>query len=197
MPAPRVSRGADASLSGTVNPGDSKGSYKFEYGTSPFYGSVTPQVSFRAGSAPVSAKAALAHLSPRSTYYVRLVANNAAGTTYGAGTTFSTGDWLQPLPRVSVASASGVSNKDAILHGTVDLGSLTNSYKFEYGTTLSSYQFSSPTVSFASTRPALSVSATVQLLADTRYYYRLVANNIWGTTFGTGASLISKSQAPS
>jgi hypothetical protein len=130
----------------------------------------------------------IANLSPRSTYYVRLVANDAQGTTYGAGATFSTGDGQQPL--VSVASASGVSAHGATLQGTVSSDSSAGSFKFEYGPAHSKYSLSTPEVHFGVSRSTLNaVFFIAGLSAGTTYYFRLVANTAFGTTYGTGAIL--------
>jgi hypothetical protein len=80
-----------ASLSGTVQPGFSPTSYRFEYGTGADLGQSTPAGGLGGGDNgvhPVSA--ALAGLAPGTTYHYRLVATNTIGTTAGADHTFTT-----------------------------------------------------------------------------------------------------------
>jgi hypothetical protein len=93
-----------ATLSGTVDPNGSAGSYDFQYGTSSTYGSSTPSVSFAAGAASLSASAAVGSLAPATTYHFRLVASNPSGTSDGSDMSFTT-----------TAAASGGSTYDAVV----------------------------------------------------------------------------------
>ncbi|HEX8103162.1 MAG TPA: hypothetical protein VF533_11140 [Solirubrobacteraceae bacterium] len=79
-----------ATLRGLVNPGGAATQYHFEWGTTTAYGSSTPVGSLAAGSTDVSVAAALGDLTKKTTYHFRLVAANAAGTTYGADRSFKT-----------------------------------------------------------------------------------------------------------
>jgi hypothetical protein len=65
-------------------------SWRFDYGTSTKYDRSTPwkNAATAAGTQPVSA--ALAGLSPATSYHYRLVAKSDAGTTYGADAAFAT-----------------------------------------------------------------------------------------------------------
>ncbi|HYB25793.1 MAG TPA: hypothetical protein VEF89_04195 [Solirubrobacteraceae bacterium] len=79
-----------ATLTGTVDPEGEPTSYVFEYGTSVAYGSRTPTGSAGAGTATLDVSATLGPLAPDTTYHYRLVASNAAGTTYGHDVSFTT-----------------------------------------------------------------------------------------------------------
>lgn len=85
----------EATLNGAVNPDGEETRYRFEYGATPSYGTSVPAPSADAGpgSAPVELASRLTGLARDHTYHYRLVAENAAGTTYGGDETFETSLW--------------------------------------------------------------------------------------------------------
>jgi phosphodiesterase/alkaline phosphatase D-like protein len=98
IPPPTATTGAAsgvtktaAGLAGSVNPNGFGTTCRFEYGTSTSYGSSVDCASASgSGSSAVAASAALAGLSPGTTYHYRIVATNGGGTTNGADGTFTT-----------------------------------------------------------------------------------------------------------
>jgi virginiamycin B lyase len=84
-----------ATLGATVDPNLLATTYRFEYGTTAAYGSVTATASAGSGG-PQQVSAPVGGLAPRTTYHVRVVATNASGTTEGADGTFTTS--AAPLP---------------------------------------------------------------------------------------------------
>jgi hypothetical protein len=99
----------DATVNGQVNPNAVQTQYWFEYGTTASYGASTPVPSANAGSGTnsLSVSAAAERLDPGTTYHYRLVAANAAGTSYGADQTLHTVGWRFMR---GLSSGSGVSN---------------------------------------------------------------------------------------
>ncbi len=105
---PRVDTGAasgvgqgSATVSGTVNPeGAELISCTFEYGTAPSQlGTSVPCSSLPpAGASPVGVSATLAGLSPGTTYYYRLVAENAGEEGAGSEGSFTTAAAPSPSP---------------------------------------------------------------------------------------------------
>lgn len=80
-----------ATLSGQVNPEGASTTCEFEYGTTTLYGSEVPcSVEPGSGAAPVQVSAQLGGLRPSSSYFFRLVATNAGGTTKGEGESVTT-----------------------------------------------------------------------------------------------------------
>ena len=77
-----------ATLNGVVNPRGSATAYHFEYGTSPAYGSSTPDAAVGAGTTGQAVSVPLSGLAGNTTYHFRVVATNAAGTTPGADREF-------------------------------------------------------------------------------------------------------------
>jgi hypothetical protein len=79
-----------ATLAGSVDPEGALTTYRFEYGTTTAYGSVSPDAEAGSGRDPVAVSADLAGLTPNTTYHYRVTATNAAGTTRGEDRTFTT-----------------------------------------------------------------------------------------------------------
>ena len=93
---PAVSTGAatavtadSAMLGGSVDAKWAPTTYRFEYGPTTAYGSLTPTADAGSGGA-VAAAATLGGLSPSTTYHYRLVATNSGGVSTGADKTFTT-----------------------------------------------------------------------------------------------------------
>jgi hypothetical protein len=73
-----------------LNAGGAPTNYRLEYGTTTAYGSSTPNTAAPFSFFPVTITKELVGLQPDTTYHVRLVAENAVGTTYGADRVFKT-----------------------------------------------------------------------------------------------------------
>jgi subtilisin family serine protease len=99
-----------ATLQATVNPnGGAIGECRFEYGTTSSYGSSVPCDSVPgAGEAPVGISAVLGELQAATIYYFRIVASNAAGTSYGAARSLTT-EVAPPTQQVLSTSPSQTS----------------------------------------------------------------------------------------
>jgi hypothetical protein len=79
-----------ATLNGTVVPNDARTTYRFEYGPTTAYGSMTPAQTVSAGGGPTAVSATLTGLSPNTTYHYRLVVSNRAGRGQSSDQTFKT-----------------------------------------------------------------------------------------------------------
>lgn len=79
-----------ATLNGTVNPTGQPTQSHFEFGTTTSYGLSSADVSAGSGQTPSAVSAAIAGLSPGTTYHYRLVATNASGTVNGLDQVFTT-----------------------------------------------------------------------------------------------------------
>jgi len=155
----------------------------FEYGASPSYGFSVPCSSLPgSGSSPVPVSASVAGLSVNTAYYFRIVATNPDGTSYGSEQTFKT-----PLaPTVLTGGASSLGQTSATLNATVNPNEeAVSDCHFEYGAS-PSYGSSVPCSSLpGSGSSPVPVSAPVAgLSANTIYYFRIVASNPGGTSYG-------------
>jgi hypothetical protein len=83
-------RSSKVELHAGLTSGGAPTTYHFEYGLDTNYGMSTPKVSAPFGFYPITFDEELANLTPATTYHLRLVAENSAGTTDGADRVFRT-----------------------------------------------------------------------------------------------------------
>ena len=109
-PAAAATSTSAGTVTASINPNLSAAhtSVTVRYGTSTTYGSATVAQDIGAGNAPVAFSAAIAGLSPATTYHAQVVATNGDGSSSSGDVTFTTrGPVTASLPSVS-ASGSGV-----------------------------------------------------------------------------------------
>jgi phosphodiesterase/alkaline phosphatase D-like protein len=171
-----------ATVHGQVNPSGQQTVFTFEYGTTTSFGAITAVVALDDADAPEPVAATLTGLAPDTTYYYRVVAANATGTTSGAVLRFSTGPG--GLPAVTTGDATGVSASGATLAGTVDAHGAQTAFAFEYGTT-NAFGSLSAVDNAGDGNAVQQVTLPISgLQPGTTYLYRLIATNANGTTFG-------------
>ena len=171
-----------ASVAGTVNAHGQATAYTIEYGTTTSFGSITAPQSAGSGTAGLAVTVPMGGLSPGTTYYYRLVATNATGTTVGAMMSFTT---VPAAPTVVTGAASAVTSTGATLSGTLNPRNGTTTFTFEYGTNTSLGHITA--VDRVPATPAVSRTVSLPvtgLTPATTYLYRLVATNANGTTTG-------------
>jgi hypothetical protein len=184
-----------ATLEATVNPeGGAVSDCHFDYGSTSSYGSSAPCVSRPgSGTSPVAVSASVAGLSANTTYYFRVVATNSGGTSYGSEQNVNTLPTLPNPPSVLTGVASAVAQTAATLEATVNPeGGAVSDCHFDYGTTSSYGSSGSCALLPGSGSSPVAVSARVTgLAANTMYYFRVVARNAVGTSYGTGQTFTS------
>jgi hypothetical protein len=187
-----------ASVSGTVTPRGFFTNYWYEYGLTENLGNKTSMQNIGSGYATLTAPGYITGLLKNTTYHFRLVAENQYGKVAGNQFIFKT-DAGNPapigsIPTVKTTPTSGISRIGGILHGEVTPNKSTTQYWFEYGKTsnfgnTSAYQTMSDTSSKMEVSLALS-----NLDPATNYYFRLNAQNQWGTV--NGVTLTWKTSGP-
>ncbi len=181
-----------ANLTGSVNPQGQSTSYYFQYGTTSSYGSQSPLGDAGAGTAKITASAAVGGLSPATTYHYRLVATNATGPSFGADKTFTTAKApVTPPPVAKTGAAQNITLGSATLTGTANPKGSATTYYFQYGQT-AAYGAVTPTGNAGSGSADVGVSATLGGLAlNTTYHYRLVVTSAGGTSFGADTTFVT------
>jgi hypothetical protein len=197
-----VTRATAVLVGASVNPEGAATRYRFVYipadeyqpgaGECPAYracayegpnGRSTPEISAGSETTPQSiATALLRELKPGTTYDYSLVATNSAGTTIGPSESFTTSPPTPPV--VVTGGATGVSQSAATITGSVDARGLPSTEEFELGSIPYSGSFVPVTIVSVSGSIVTFSTTFNELQPGTTYYYRTVATNSDGTTYG-------------
>jgi uncharacterized protein (TIGR02145 family) len=167
----------------------------FEYGTSVSYGHTVP-----ADQSPVtgyyytSVSKDIGGMAAATTYHIRTVAVNSAGTTYGDDITFTTPG---QVPFTSTKAVTEKTINSAVLSGTVNPNYLTTDVIFEYGRTISYGSFVDAWHSPMSGSESIIIVASISNLeTGATYHYRTSAVNSLGTTYGNDMTFTTLGQVP-
>ncbi|MCX6934940.1 MAG: Ig-like domain-containing protein, partial [Verrucomicrobia bacterium] len=188
-----------ASLNGDVTPNGLNTSVYFEWGDrSDVLSLSNSPEAIGSGTNLVAKWAAIANLSPDSTYFFRIVAmnvnNNITNKTYGATLSFKT---LSVKPMVTTLGTTNVVTTAATFQGTVNPNGSQTSFFFEYGST-PSYGSTTTTQDAGSGSNSVALSAALTgLSAGQVYYYRAAASNSFGVSYGTDQSFYTGYPPPS
>ncbi|MDQ3075879.1 MAG: hypothetical protein M3Q34_02025 [bacterium] len=186
-----------AILTGTVIPKGALTSYWYEYGTSDLSKKTLSQT-VGSGFVTVQAPGYLTGLAKNTTYSYRLVGENqygrVSGTQYSFKTTEGTPAPVGSTPRAKSLSATAISRTSANLNGEVTPNRASTGYWFEYGET-ANLGNTTAFVNAGAGTSAVPVSSTIASLQPlTTYYFRLNAQNQFGTI--NGAILNFKTAGP-
>ncbi len=178
-----------AVLVGGVIPNGAATSYWYEYGTASTLGNTSAKQNIGSGFAELSAPSFITGLTKDTTYSYRLVAQNSLGTnkgdTFTFHTTVGTPAPVGAVPTSKTLAATSVSRTSANINGQVTPNKAATKYWFEYGTTPSFGTISSiESVGDGSAVVAAS-AALANLAPATTYYFRLNAQNQFGTISGS------------
>lgn len=177
-----------AVLNGSVNPNGAPTTYWYNYGTTTELGTNSASQGVGSGYGSVNAPAYITGLSPDTTYYYQLRASNRNGSVSGSTHSFRTSDTPPPpgiTPSVETTSATDISRTTADLNGQVDPNGSETRIWFEYGTT-TQLGGVTPIQSIGSQDSLINVSASLSdLRPSTTFYFRLNAQNAYGTVTGS------------
>ncbi|MBI4691943.1 MAG: hypothetical protein HY773_00650 [Candidatus Terrybacteria bacterium] len=177
-----------AILNGTVNPNSNSTSAWFEWGTTSSLGNTLSSINAGNGSSNVDVAITLSGLSENTVYYYRAVAQNSYGIAYGSIMNFVTlggSGGGSCNPTVSTQAASFITANSATVRGIINPQGRTTSGWFEYDTAYSlSYRTSTQDMG-SGTMDADLLRYLSTLATNTTYYYRAVAQNSCGTTYGS------------
>jgi len=186
---------SSVTLTGSVNPNGKATTYTFEYGTTATFGLQSAPVSAGSATTTKTVSATLSGLASGTTYYYRLIATSADGTSVTPGSTVVTTGVVVPptgpVPVVSQASAVKITSSSVQLNGAINPQGDPTTWYFEYGLT-SNYGLRTAPAAMAGLgiRP---INAPIAgLRAATTYYFRLVASSANGLYVGPSQTFTTK-----
>jgi hypothetical protein len=199
-----------ATLNGSANPNGISATGWFRYAPSSpgtcndVFGTRVPFIggtSLGSGNAPVPFSEALLGLNPGTTYYVCAIAQNSSGMSFGSVVSFVTAGGA---PSVTTGPASGISSTAATLNGTANPNSFSTSGWFRYstadpGTCNDTFGTRAPAAGGSAlgggSSPVAYAHSIGGLVNGTTYFVCAIANNSFGTTFGSVVSFTAASPA--
>ncbi len=178
-----------AIVNGSVNPKGAFTSYWYEYGNTADLGSKTGNQTMGSGFVSISAPGYITNLVKNTTYYFRLIAENQYGRAAGSQFTFKTTEGNPPpvgsIPTTKSISANSISRASASLRGEVTPNKNMTQYWFEYGKTAELGNVSAfSTAGEGSAKVPVFISLS-ELEPLTTYYFRVNAQNQFGTVNGS------------
>lgn len=200
VPLPLVTTTAPASagsstsaiFTGTVNPNGLATTYYFIYGTSTKAGFIFPAgktAVTQAGSGSTTRRvtATVRGLAAHTVHEVELAASNSAGVSYGHILKFTTA-----RPAAVTNGATAVTARSARLNASVNPNGTDAIYYFQIGKT-TSYGITTALTKAGSGVSSIAGSLTIGGLRHaTKYNYRVVARNAFGTRYGPNETFRTK-----
>ncbi len=183
-----VASNSTANVTGTINPNGSGTAYWFDYGTTTSFGAKTLPQSLGAGYGTISAPTYISGLKANTTYYYRLTGENMYGTVSGVTHTFQTNSNPPTpvvLPIATTYSTNDVQRNSAIVKGQVNTNGVAANFWFEYGTSTNLGAISTIQTLDATTGSRDVNMQVLNLASQTKYYYRINAQNQFGTVHGS------------
>lgn len=187
-------------VTGTVNPNGAITSYWYEYGTTPSMDKVTVKQTLGSGFNVISSPAYITGLTKNTLYYFRLNAENQHGKVSNGTLTFTTSDSVSTpppgsLPTTKSLPATNIARTSADLHGEVTPNQADTQYWFEYGPTANLGNTSNFVVAGKGTSKLPVAASLSGLNPATTYYFRLNAQNLFGTVNGTTLNFVTDGPA--
>jgi len=179
-----------ATLNGFVSGNGQTTNAWFEWGTTQSLGNTTSQTFVGTGS--MSVTQTLSNLAANTTYFYRVVAQNASGLTQGNIQSFSTfttncqfgncNNQGQNQPFVTTFSANGVGDTFAVLNGSLITNGQIVTRWFEWGTAQGF--LSNSTVKLSQSFDGTFTQTVTGLQPNTTYYFRAVGQGSFGPVYG-------------
>lgn len=175
-------------VTGTVNPNGAVTTYWYEYGVGTSLGKKSPVQTVGSGRTATLAPGYITGLSKSTTYYYRLVAENQYGKSTGSTLTMRTSSVSAApegvIPTAKTFPANEITKSGATLRGEVNPNKGATQYWFEYGRT-NRLGNTTAFVSLGNGNTSIVATAQPKLNANTTYYFRINAQNEFGTVNGT------------
>lgn len=187
-----------AVVTGKVTPNGAATSYWYEYGETTALGARTTTQAIGSGFVAIASPGYITGLKANTLYYFRLSAQNSYGTVNGTTKSFTTNTNPPPqgnAPTVSASAAAAVERTSATLNASVNPRGSQTTYWFEYGDS-TSFGNTTSFESAGNDSVSTGVSAAISNLSPaTKYYFRVNAQNQYGTVNGATREFTTKGPA--
>ena len=178
-----------AIVNGIVTPNGSFTSYWYEYGTTSSVINSTTRQMIGSGYATMQVPSYITGLTKNTIYYFRVAAENQYGINRGAMYTFKTTEGTPPpvggIPSSVTLSASDISRTTANLNGEVTSNKVSTVYWFEYGNTANLGNTTAFVLAGNGSVKTPTSASVSNLDPGTTYYFRMNAQNQFGTVNGS------------
>ena len=190
-----------AVVTGSVSPNGGITNYWYEFGTAETLGEDTTKQNIGNGFITIPATGYITGLVKNTRYFFRLTAQNQYGTVSGAVYSFKTSEGTPvPVGRIPTATtldAKLITRTGASMYGEVTPNQAKTQFWFEYGKTANLGEVTALTaVGEGSTKTPVSLSLS-DLDPATTYYFRINAQNQFGTVNGATLSFETSSSTAS
>lgn len=175
-----------ARLYGSVEPKGLETHAWFEYGTSRSLGETEGYKYFSGGNGSYNFSQSVSGLRAGTVYYYRLAAKNSKGVSRGDIRSFTTAyaERSSLKPEARTRSASNVTSNSGMMRGTVNAKGGKTWVWFEYGASRNLGKASGKRTAGGGNTPLGFSERLRALRSDQVYYYRIVAENAEGRTYG-------------
>jgi phosphodiesterase/alkaline phosphatase D-like protein len=187
-----------AIVTGQVKPNGAFTTYWFEYGETTALGSRTISQQIGSGYALLSTPAFITGLKANTLYYFRLSAKNSFATVNGSTATLQTNNTPAPtraLPTVSTGNATNITRTSADVNGKVNPNGWQTDFWFEYGKDANLGSGTATQSSGANNSVNSQTASLSNLDPLTKYFYRIDAQNQFGTVVGSILSFTTSGPA--
>ena len=185
-----------ATINYTVNANNAATTTEVRYATSPS-GSLQTQTGGNAsGTTPTPLSVSLTGLTPNTTYDYNVWGFNSEGTSFlNSSLTFTT-TGSTAAPAITPGFISNVTTSAATVNFTINTFGINSPTTINYGTSASALTSSVQGPIVNSTTATLTAINVTGLLADTTYYYNIVAVNANGTSTSPVNIIMTASTPP-
>jgi len=190
LPATGITQ-SGATLNGQAGQRGSPGITFFEFGTTTAYGSVVGVQVLPDNVSTFNVSFPASGLASGATYHYRVACSNAFGVSFGDDVTFTTGG--ASAPAAITLAAESITTTSARVRGQASPNGASTIVFFQYGTTTNYTQSTGAGGVGAGSTPVLFDSVLNGLTGSTVYFYRAVASNSIGITYGGNLSFTTMS----
>lgn len=184
---------SSVNLNGKVTTNGNETTWWFEYGEKTTLGNVTTFGYIGGNQISTSVMASVSGLKPLTKYYYRINAQSQFGTVNGSIVSFTTPGPANPnVPIIKTNGATNISTSSVTMNGQLNPNGANTTYWFEYSddTLVGGIVGATTPAQFMNgAEAAIGIKADVTgLRRNTKYYYRMIAQNEFGIVVGAVVS---------